>query len=199
MLSFVRNQQKSFIIKIAFAIIILSFIIGYAMLTSPGGPGDDGQTDIAATVNDINITFTDFQAAYGNLYQTYQNIYKEQFTPEMEKQLKLVDNTINGLIDRVLLLEDANDKVLAFMRAGLVFVFNFHASCSHSDYLIEAPPGRYEMIMDSDALEYGGHQRLLKGQNHLTLRKRIRGNQRNLLSLYLPTRTAIVLSRISIR
>jgi 1,4-alpha-glucan branching enzyme len=93
-----------------------------------------------------------------------------------------------------LLFEHSDDKVIAFERAGLVFVFNFHPSCSHSDYCIEVQPGKYEMILDSDASEYGGHSRLVKGQHHSTGFRKTAGHERNLLSLYLPTRTAIVLS-----
>jgi peptidyl-prolyl cis-trans isomerase D len=107
MLDFVRNQQKSIIIKIAFGIIILSFVIGYAMLSAPGGPGDERQESIAATVNDTAIAYSDFQAAYSNLYQLYQSIYQDQFNPALERQLKLAEKAINGLVDQSLLLEEA--------------------------------------------------------------------------------------------
>lgn len=91
------------------------------------------------------------------------------------------------------LYEHSDDKVIAFERAGLVFVFNLHPSKSYSDYSIDVPPGKYQMIMDSDAQEYGGHGRLQKDQSHLTLLEKTGGHKRNLLRLYLPTRTAIVL------
>jgi 1,4-alpha-glucan branching enzyme len=92
-----------------------------------------------------------------------------------------------------LLLEHSDDKVIVFERGGLVFAFNFHPSCSHSDYCFEAPPGKYKMILNSDAPEYGGHGRLNKDQNHLTFCDKSGDHKRNLLSLYLPTRTALVL------
>jgi 1,4-alpha-glucan branching enzyme len=49
------------------------------------------------------------------------------------------------------------------------------------------------MIFDSDAPEYGGHNRLHPEQHHLTLLDTSMDRERNLLSLYLPTRTALVL------
>jgi len=52
------------------------------------------------------------------------------------------------------------------------------------------------MIFESDASEYGGHGRLLADQYHLTLPDTSRSKERHLLSLYLPTRTAIVLQRV---
>ena len=85
------------------------------------------------------------------------------------------------------LLIHSDHKILAFERGGLLFVFNFHPTCSHKDYPIEVGPGEYEMIMDSDAMEYGGHGRLRKGQRHFTAPA---------LSLYLPTRTALVLAPV---
>lgn len=107
MLDFVRNKQKSIIIKLAFGIIILSFVIGYAMLTAPGGPESDGGSDVAAVVNDSLISYEDFQTTYSNLYQLYQNIYQDQFNPALEKQLQLADKAINTLIDQALLRDEA--------------------------------------------------------------------------------------------
>ncbi len=90
------------------------------------------------------------------------------------------------------LLHEHNDhKVIAFERAGLVFVFNFHPTVSLFGYRIAAPPGKYRLILDSDSAEYGGHARLAPGQEHSTLLEEPSG--RTTLSLYLPTRTALVL------
>jgi peptidyl-prolyl cis-trans isomerase D len=107
MLDFVRNKQKSIIIKLAFAVIILSFVIGYAMLSAPGGPGGDDTTSEAAVVNGKTITYNDFQTTYGNIYQIYQNIYQDQFTPALEKQLKLAEKSLDSMIDQALLQDEA--------------------------------------------------------------------------------------------
>ena len=92
-----------------------------------------------------------------------------------------------------LLYEHFADKVIIFERASLLFVFNFHPTLSHTDYRFEALPGKYRMIFDSDAEQYGGNKRLIQNQEHLTLSETLWGQKRNVLSLYLPTRTAIVL------
>jgi len=90
------------------------------------------------------------------------------------------------------LLHEHNDnKVIAFERAGLVFVFNFHPTVSHFGYRIFAPPGKYRVILDSDSPKFGGHGRLTPEQEHATIVEEETG--RNTLSLYLPTRTALVL------
>ena len=92
-----------------------------------------------------------------------------------------------------LLYEHSDDKVFVFQRAGLLFVFNFHHARSHVDYRFEVPPGKYRIILDSDAPEYGGHGRLHPDQHHMTLLDTSGGGKQHLLSLYLPTRTALVL------
>jgi 1,4-alpha-glucan branching enzyme len=48
------------------------------------------------------------------------------------------------------------------------------------------------MLLDSDAPDYGGFGRLTPGQEHFTLSE----GGRNVLSLYLPTRTALVLQQL---
>lgn len=95
-----------------------------------------------------------------------------------------------------LLWESASDKVIAFARAGLVFAFNFHPTQSHVAYPFPASPGRYAMILDSDAKIYAGRGRLQPDQHHFTLPDEGGGTAKHLLRLYLPTRTAVVLQRL---
>ncbi|MGE5256320.1 MAG: alpha amylase C-terminal domain-containing protein [Hyphomicrobiales bacterium] len=92
-----------------------------------------------------------------------------------------------------LLHEHSENKVIAFERAGLVFVFNFHPTISHFGYRIDARPGKYRLVLNSDSPDYGGYSRLTPDQEHFTLFEAAEGGGRNFLSLYLPARTAIVL------
>lgn len=95
-----------------------------------------------------------------------------------------------------LLWEHTHDQVLAFSRDDLVFAFNFHPLRSHTDYAIPCLPGKYRMIIDSDAERFGGHQRLNPEQDYFTIPQTAGGETRHLLSLYLPTRTALVLKLV---
>ncbi|MBU4318728.1 MAG: alpha amylase C-terminal domain-containing protein [Proteobacteria bacterium] len=90
------------------------------------------------------------------------------------------------------------DKVIAFLRAGLVFVFNFHPTASYTDYGVNTPSGKYRMIFNSDDPIYGGHNRLFPGQEHFTLshKKKAEKTGHHFLSLYLPTRTVLVLKAV---
>lgn len=94
-----------------------------------------------------------------------------------------------------LLYEHTGDKVVAFSRRGLVFVFNFHPVNSYTDYRINVPSGAYVMIMESDDKAFGGHGRLIPNQIHVTLSHGTaqEKDSAQALSLYLPSRTALVL------
>jgi 1,4-alpha-glucan branching enzyme len=92
-----------------------------------------------------------------------------------------------------LLHEDSTKKIIIFKRANLIFVFNFHPNSSFTDYRFEAPPGKYRMILDSDAPEYGGHGRLLPRQAHFTMEVGSKARSQHMLSLYLPASSAFVL------
>ncbi len=92
-----------------------------------------------------------------------------------------------------LLHERSDTKVMAFERAGLVFAFNFQPSASHVDYRIDAPPGKYRTLLDSDSAAYGGQGRLDPDQEHFTLSAPAAAGTRHQLSLYLPSRVGLVL------
>ena len=124
---------------------------------------------------------------------------KYQFLARFDRDMisLSVDHSLLESQEVHLIYEHSDNKIIIFERAGLLFIFNFHPERSYSDYRFEASPGKYRMIFNSDAPEYGGHNRLHPDQYHLTLFDTSMERQRNLLSLYLPTRTALVLEPVS--
>jgi 1,4-alpha-glucan branching enzyme len=95
----------------------------------------------------------------------------------------------------VLRHEHNEDKILAFERGERLFVFNFHPNQSRPDYRIAAPDGVYRMILDSDATIFGGQGRLKGEQMHYAMAGGPCDGKATFLSLYLPSRTALVLER----
>jgi 1,4-alpha-glucan branching enzyme len=92
-----------------------------------------------------------------------------------------------------LLCAHDGDKVLAFTRGKLLFVFNFHPSESFADYGIYVDgSSSYKLVLDSDEDRFGGHARLEAGQEFLPLEVE-EDEERRMLLLYLPSRTALVL------
>ncbi len=87
---------------------------------------------------------------------------------------------------------DDEKKILIFERNDLLFCFNFHPSGSFADYRFEAPGGRYGTVLDSDDSRFGGFGLRTAGQEYRT-RPETAGE---MLSLYLPSRTALVLRHL---
>jgi 1,4-alpha-glucan branching enzyme len=122
--------------------------------------------------------------------------------------LAFFDQKMIGLVKAFHLLESPqinlcyehnHDKVIVIERAGLFFVFNFHPVCSFSDYQIPFAPGKYLMIFHSDLLEFGGYDRLQPGQIHFTQMQSESNGTSHFISLYLPSRTALVLKLVDTR
>ena len=91
------------------------------------------------------------------------------------------------------------DKVLAFSRGDLVFVFNFHPLHSFTGYGIAVPcAGRYRGVLCSDDDIYGGKGRVAPDTTHFTypVDDATEGLGQQLL-LYLPSRTAVVLTLLA--
>ena len=98
--------------------------------------------------------------------------------------------------DLRLIYEHCDNKLIIFKRGNLLFAFNFHPQQSYADYRFEAPPGTYRMLLTSDAAKYGGHDRLVSDQEHMALPANSNNESKHQLSLYLPSRTAIVLQHL---
>ena len=125
-----------------------------------------------------------------NLKYRFLNAFDKAMI-RLAKQAKLLQHPDIGL-----LCEHSENKIIVFERAGLIFAFNFHPTQSYSDYQIMAKAGRYQMIPDSDAKEFGGHGRLVPNQEHFTLTSSSPPAGPSLLSIYIPNRTVIVLKPI---
>ena len=86
---------------------------------------------------------------------------------------------------------DEDNRVMAFERAGLIFVFNWNGEKALPHYRLPAPePGEWEVVLDSDASIFGGLERQDATVHHAT-------DEDGCVSLYLLPRTALVLRRAS--
>lgn len=92
--------------------------------------------------------------------------------------------------------DSRGDQVLAFSRKNQLFVFNFNPDHSFSDYGLLVKKGKYKVVLDSDAGEFGGFDRIDKTIDYTTIPDPLYVSQgKEWLRLYLPARTAIVLER----
>ena len=87
---------------------------------------------------------------------------------------------------------DEQKKVLVFKRGDLIFALNFNPEQSFENYGFDADKGTYEVVLDSDAKEFGGFGRNDDAASHTTGVE----NGKDYLYLYLPCRSAQVLRKI---
>ena len=88
------------------------------------------------------------------------------------------------------------DQVLAFMRGDLLFVFNFSPSRSFTDYGFLVPTGSYDVLLNTDAKEFGGNGFADDSVPHITTYDQLYAAQhKEWLKLYIPSRSAVVLRK----
>ncbi len=119
MLDLIRKKQKSVLIKVVFWTIIAAFVGTIFLVWGKGSRGPGG-TGVAIKVNGDKITFEEFRSVYENLRRAYQNVYRERFNSEMEKQLQLGRQAREGLIDQTLLLQEAERLDIKVSKKELV-------------------------------------------------------------------------------
>lgn len=86
------------------------------------------------------------------------------------------------------------DQILAYSRGSFVFVFNFSPVRSYEGYGFMVPEGAYEVVLNTDAPEYGGNGLADDSVCHFTnFDPLLKRDGKGWLRLYLPARSAVVL------
>lgn len=96
-------------------------------------------------------------------------------------------------------LMDTANQTLAFSHGTTVFVFNWHPRNSIPDYAIPVPePGRYRIVLTSDAPEFGGHGRIDPAVKAFSFSQTDSdGSTRPYIRIYNLCRSALVLTRMN--
>ncbi len=127
---------------------------------------------------------------------------KYQYLAGFDKCMVNLQNDFRFLDDLYInrIYENSQDKVIAFERGDLLFVFNFHPSVSFTDYGIPLK-GKFRILIDSDDPDFGGFNRIDRKAVYTSIRKteRFTLNVPFYLYLYLPSRTALVFKKEQIK
>ena len=116
------------------------------------------------------------------------------FDRAMIKLLRSIKNIQNTIVEEI--LSNDNDQVLAYRRDEFLFVFNFNPTQSFSDYGILVPTGSYEVVLNTDAKEFGGNGLTDDKVIHLTNYDPLYvKDHKEWLKLYIPARSAVVLKK----
>ena len=93
--------------------------------------------------------------------------------------------------------DNDKDKILAFRRENLIFVFNFNPDISFTGYGFLVPSGKYRTVLNTDNPAFGGFGLNDDSVVHYTVLDALYAKEKKeWLKLYLPARSAIVLEKI---
>ena len=121
--------------------------------------------------------------------------YLGDFDKAMIATIKEVKNIQKS--DVVEVWHNDADQVLAYMRRDYIFVFNFNPTRSFTDYGFLVPNGGYEVVLNTDAVEYGGNGLADDTVRHFTNFDSLYAkDKKGWLKLYIPARSAVVLRKI---
>ena len=119
--------------------------------------------------------------------------YLSDFDRAMIKAMK--DAKLLGTLYANQLNCDEANKCIIYERAGLIFLFNFHANGSIPGYQFNVPEaGEYKIILNSDNASFGGQGRINEEMLYSTSEDEATSAHK--LSIYFTCRTAIVLKKI---
>jgi 1,4-alpha-glucan branching enzyme len=127
---------------------------------------------------------------------------KYRFLAAFDKKMVSLQHDFRLLDDLYIerIYENNHDKVIAFVRKDLLFIFNFNPSVSFTDYGIPLK-GKFRNIIDTDDPDLGGFNRFDRKNIYTSVRKANRQtiNVPFYLYLYLPSRTALVFRREAVK
>ena len=121
--------------------------------------------------------------------------YLAAFDKEMLDHVK--QYPILGAWDLASLWCDDVDKILAFRKGGLIYLFNFNPTRSFEGYELPViDPGTYKVVFDSDKEIFGGFGRISGSYEYQTNKLGLKRGKIGIM-IYSPSRTVIVLAKTS--
>lgn len=118
--------------------------------------------------------------------------YLGDFDKDMLQCMKSIKNFQDT--DIIEIWHNDGDQVLAYQRKDMIFVFNFNPVKSFPDYGFLVSPGTYGVVLNTDAIQYGGNGLSDDSVKHFTLPDPLyKKEKKEWLKLYIPARTALVL------
>lgn len=119
MLSIIREHADSWLIKSILWLIILAFVGTVFYSWGMGGASTSGG-GVIATVEGENIYQGEYERTFTNIVSFYRQQFKNQFSDEMIKQLDLKTQALDALINRKLLIQEAEKQNLKVSDAELI-------------------------------------------------------------------------------
>ena len=122
-------------------------------------------------------------------YADMANFDRETIAFMKAHNLMLADDLLNLWIDE-------ENKILAYKKGGLIFLFNFNPTKSFPDFALPVEKqGKYQVIFNSDEKKFAGQGRIDHNYIYYTKILPERKNKPG-FAIYTPNRTALVLKQL---
>jgi peptidyl-prolyl cis-trans isomerase D len=122
-----RKHARSSFIKIVFWMLIIVFVSWGVGIMVGGG----NKMNVAANVDGEAITAQEYTRAYENMQRVYQQLYRENFNPQVMAQLNLHQRALDNLVTDLLLRREAQRLGLSVsddeVRDAILNVPNFQS------------------------------------------------------------------------
>ena len=92
---------------------------------------------------------------------------------------------------------DPENKIIAYAKGDLIYVFNFHHTNSPTNFFVPTHAvgeGAFKAIFSTDDVDYGGQERISEKYIYYTKQNPERGPG---FEIYIPSRTAVVFQRVN--
>ena len=125
------------------------------------------------------------------------DLLRYKYLYRFDKYMQLIDEMFGVLSAEpaYVSLKHEDDKLIAFERSGLLWIFNLHPQNSFVNYRIGVEvPGKYRVILNSDSYHFGGHGRVIETTSQYFTQNEPWNGRSNCLHVYIPSRSALVLS-----
>lgn len=122
------------------------------------------------------------------------HLLRYKYLNEFDREMQLCEKKYQWLNtpQAYVSLKHEVDKIIAFERNGLLFVFNFHPNQSFTNYRIGVDQaGVYKVVLNTDRENVGGHNRIDENTEYFTTDLEW-NNRRNFIEIYIPSRVALV-------
>ncbi|MEW6381075.1 MAG: peptidylprolyl isomerase [bacterium] len=174
MLSLMRKNVKSFMVKAIIMLIVLAFIGTIFLVWGVGSDKAKDKGRVITTIFGEDVTHLEYVTEYRQLYEYYQNQFKDHWSPEMAERMQLKKAALDNVVNRRLLTHEAikqgitvhEKDVLDKIQSMPIFQQN-----GHFDPRVYAQVLEYGMHMDAASFEAQMKKSLLIDR----LRERVRG------------------------
>jgi len=156
MLQFIRDKASSWIVKVLFIVLVLSFAVwGVGDIFRGGGP-----QRTVAEVGDTEITTPEVDREFRQLLNQYRQLFGGQFDIEQARQFGLIDRAVETLVQQALYMEAAREAGLRvgddLLRREVQKVPAFRNAAGQFD------PNQFRLVLQQNGLSEQGFVEMLR-------------------------------------